>query len=170
MGSCSIKQQWEYISCKMLLVLTSLQHKCLQEHSGEKLSLWKFQYRCFFLYRQERIPFQNRKEKCVTFWIFLKEKNKQIAFQMKYFKYLHCLECGMYDKLVNEQRIIHLYRDLCLYVKHRCVYIGRARDAGIERNVFYKCWGAAGHITGHGLEITKPGIKTWLCHQGLVSS
>lgn len=102
MGSCSIKQKWEYISYKMLLMLTSLQHKCLQEHSGDKHSLWKFQYQCLFLCRQERIPFQNRKGKCVTFWIFLKEQNKQIAFQMKYFKYLHCLECGMYDKLVNE--------------------------------------------------------------------
>lgn len=160
MGNCSItsiKQQREYISHKMLLMLTSLQHKCLQEHSGDKLSLWKFQYCCLFLCRQERIPFQKRKEKCVTFWIFLKEKNKQIAFQMKYLKYLHCLECGTYDKLVNEQRIIHLYRELCLYVRHRCVYIGRQKDAETERNVFHRCWGAAGHITGHWAR----NHKTW---------
>lgn len=77
----------------------------------------------------------------------------------------------MYDKLVNTQRIIHLYRELCLYVIHRIVYIDRGRYA-VRWKAMHSTSvrGQCDTSEAAGLEITIPGIKNWPWHQGLVLS
>lgn len=90
---------------------------------------------------------------------------------MKYLKYLHCLECGMCDKLVNTQTIIHLHRELCLYVIHRSVYIDRGRYTVIWKTMHStSVRGQCGTSEDARLEITIPGIKNLLGHHVLALS